>query len=80
MDTAELQLEGYDIVAINILEEKTNYPKINWNTLISQDARGNKLIETVRDNFWQQLLTEPTNTRENEQPSTLYLVFTNDEL
>ena len=59
-----------------------NYPQIhwlNWTSLECSDHPSTKLIETIRDNFLFQHISTPTRFRQNQQPNTLDLIFTNEE-
>ena len=59
-----------------------NYPKIDWESWTTPTVFGSKefiFIETLRDNFLSQLISDPTRFRGNDEPSTIDLVMTNDE-
>ena len=59
-----------------------NYLQIYWLSWTSSecsDHRSTKFIETIRDNFLLQHVSTPTRFRQNQQPNTLRLIFTNEE-
>lgn len=58
-----------------------NYRDINWNnwtTSNGPDSKESKFIETVRDCYLHQHVTQSTRIRGNDEPSTLDLVFTEE--
>ena len=59
-----------------------NYPQIdwlNWTSSECSDHPSMKFIETIRDYFLFQHILTPTRCRQNQQPNTLDLSFTNEE-
>ena len=59
-----------------------NYNEINWKAGTTPNALTNSataFVETLRDLYLYQQITDPTHYRENQQPNTLYLVITNEE-
>ena len=56
-----------------------NYPGINWEKETSTSKREKEFIETSRDCFLYQNVTQPTHFRPNQQENTLDLIFTNEE-
>ena len=59
-----------------------NFRDINWSdmTTASNEQHNSTLfIESIRDSFLFQHVTEPTRIRENNEPSVLDLNFTNEE-
>ena len=60
-----------------------NLPGIDWDSwstsIIDSESYENRFIECARDCFLFQHVTEPTRVRGNDQPSTLDLIFTNEE-
>ena len=59
-----------------------NYREINWidnSTTVSENHPATKFLECIRDAYLYQHLKEPTRVRENNEPSTLDLVLTNEE-
>ena len=60
-----------------------NFKQIKWESLSTDiynpDDINNKFVECVRDNFLFQHITEPTRQRGSDTPSTLDLIFTNEE-
>ena len=59
-----------------------NYPQMDWLSWTSSecsDHPSTKFIETIRDNFLFQHVSTPTRFRQNQQPNTLDLIFTNEE-
>ncbi|XP_069142291.1 uncharacterized protein [Argopecten irradians] len=59
-----------------------NYKEIDWKNQISLSGLNNpatKFLEATRDNFLIQHVTSPTRYRVNQTPSTLDLIFTNEE-
>ena len=60
-----------------------NYPKINWKQWTSSGVKdAEAFLECIRDSYLHyiyQHVTEFTPTRENNEPSTLDLIFTNEE-
>ncbi len=60
-----------------------NFKNIKWDnlsTLKSENSKEVKFIETVRDCFLHQHITEPTRNRGMDEPSIIDLVFTNEEM
>lgn len=59
-----------------------NYPEINWNTMTTskhEDHASQKFLDTMRDNFLLQHVTEPTRYRHGQNSNTLDLILTNEE-
>ena len=59
-----------------------NFRDINWSdmTKASNEQHNSTLfIESIRDSFLFQHVTKPTRIRENNEPSILDLIFTNEE-
>ena len=59
-----------------------NFRYINWsdmNTASNDQHNSTLFIESIRDSFLFQHVTEPTRIRENNEPSILDLIFTNKE-
>ncbi len=61
-----------------------NFPEIDWTSWTSGkdenvDTRGYKFLECVRDCYLYQHITEPTRGRGSDTPSTIDLIFTNEE-
>ena len=57
-----------------------NYPKINWKQWTSSGEKdAEAFLECIRDSYLYQHVTEFTRTRENNEHSTLDLIFTNEE-
>ena len=59
-----------------------NYRNINWNnwtTTHGAESKEAKFIETVRDCYLHQHINESTRIRGNDDPSTIDLVFTEEE-
>jgi endonuclease/exonuclease/phosphatase family metal-dependent hydrolase len=57
-----------------------NFPKVNWKTWSSNgDKDGENFMECIRNSYLYQRTVEFTRTRENCEPSTLDLIFTNEE-
>jgi len=59
-----------------------NYGEINWNNGTSPNALTNPataFVETLRDLYLHQHITEPTHYRADQRPDTLHLVITNEE-
>ena len=59
-----------------------NFRDINWSdmTTASNEQHNSTLfIESIRDSFLFQHVTKPTRIRENNEPSILDLIFTNEE-
>ena len=57
-----------------------NYPKINWKQWTRPgDKDAEAFLECIRDSYLYQHVTEFTRTRESREPSTLDLIFTNEE-
>ena len=65
-----------------ILFGDLNLPQIDWNTCSTsnnEDSKDFKFIETVRDCFLFQHVTNPTRGRGSDNPSVIDLVFTSEE-
>ena len=59
-----------------------NYREINWinnSTTVSENHPATKFLECIRDAYLYQHVKEPTRVRENNEPSTLDFVLTNEE-
>ena len=59
-----------------------NYREINWidnSTAVSENHPTTKFLECIRDEYLYQHVNEPTRVRENNEPSTLDCVLTNEE-
>jgi endonuclease/exonuclease/phosphatase family metal-dependent hydrolase len=57
-----------------------NFPKVNWKTWSNNgDKDEENFMECIRDIYLYQHTVEFTRTRENCEPSTLDLIFTNEE-
>ena len=59
-----------------------NYKHIDWNTWFTpknENSDEQLFIDCIQDMYWYQHVTTPTRYREGEEPSTLDLVFTNEE-
>ncbi|XP_033731479.1 uncharacterized protein LOC117321118 [Pecten maximus] len=59
-----------------------NYKEIDWEKQMSSTGPNHpstKFLETIRDKLLSQHVISPTRYRENQTPSTLDLIFTNDE-
>ena len=59
-----------------------NYREINWtdsSTNVGENHVASLFLECIRDTYLCQYVTEPTRIRENNEPSTLDLVLTNEE-
>jgi hypothetical protein len=57
-----------------------NYPKINWKQWTSSgDKDADAFLGCIRHSYLYQHVTEFTRTKENSEPSTLDLIFTNEE-
>ena len=59
-----------------------NYKEIDWNTWStskSETSDEQYFINCIQDQYWYQHVTSPTRYREGHEPSTLDLVFTNEE-
>lgn len=58
-----------------------NFKDINWEsgtTSKSEESKETQFIETIRDCFLYQNITEPTRSRGRDEPSTIDLLFTNE--
>ena len=56
-----------------------NYPRLNWKTWNSNgDKEGEAFMESIRDSYLHQHVEGYTRTRDNSEPSTIDLVFTNE--
>ena len=67
----------------NCLVGDLNYRNINWQTRttsLSDKSLEAKFIESVRDSFLHQQIEKPTRRRGNDDPSTLDLILTNEEM
>ena len=59
-----------------------NYKQIDWETCYTpknEHSNEQMFINCIQDVYWNQHITKPTRYREGEEPSTLDLVFTNEE-
>ena len=59
-----------------------NLPKIDWRNCTTPAGPGDvhfEFIETLRDCFWEQHVTEPTRGRSDSSPSLIDLVISNEE-
>ena len=59
-----------------------NYPEIDWkhwHTTKSDDHRASKFLKAIQDTFWYQHTMQPTRYRENQTPSLIDLILTNEE-
>ena len=58
-----------------------NYPDINWETGTTRSSSGSAqaFLETVRDNFLVQKVSQPTRQRGSDRPTLLDLLLVNDE-
>ena len=58
-----------------------NYPDINWETGTPRSSSGSAqaFLETVRDNFLVQKVSQPTRQRGSDRPTLLDLLLVNDE-
>ncbi|MCG8032216.1 MAG: hypothetical protein JAZ03_08575 [Candidatus Thiodiazotropha taylori] len=59
-----------------------NFREINWETItanVGEQHMSSRFIETIRDTFLFQHIKRPTRFREGNEPSTLDLVFSNEE-
>ena len=59
-----------------------NFNSINWNTCSSshnEESKEEKFLETIRDCFLFQHVLEPTRCRGTDDPSTIDLIFTDEE-
>ena len=59
-----------------------NYPGINWSDWTTQHGEQHEeflFIESLRDNFLIQHISESTRYREGNQPSTIDLLISNEE-
>ncbi|MEW8544372.1 MAG: reverse transcriptase domain-containing protein, partial [Candidatus Thiodiazotropha sp.] len=59
-----------------------NHKEINWidnSTIVGENHIASIFLECIRDTFLFQHVKEPTRIRENNEPSTLDLIFTNEE-
>lgn len=60
-----------------------NYKHINWSswtTTYGEDSNEAQFIEAARDSFFQQHIEKPTRRRGDDEPSTIDLIFTNEEM
>ena len=60
-----------------------NYKDINWSSWTTghaEESKEQKFIDTIRDCFFFQHVQQFTRSRGNDQPSTLDLVFTDEEM
>ena len=60
-----------------------NFKKINWTSWSAQSGENSvelKFIEAVRDSFLHQYVEKPTRRRGNDDPSLLYLIFTDESM
>lgn len=59
-----------------------NFASINWSTWTTPHSEAHldyKFIETIRDTFFFQHIKQPTRVKVGQVPSTLDLIFTNEE-
>ena len=59
-----------------------NYNSIkwqNWTTSLNQNSKEEKFLEALRDSYLYQHVKEPTRSRGMDEPSTLDLIFTNED-
>ena len=57
-----------------------NFPKIVWKTWTSKGENGGeKFLESIRESYLIQHVTEVTRVRDNSEPSILDLILTNEE-
>ena len=59
-----------------------NYKHINWETWETpknETSPEHRFINCIQDNYWYQHVIMPTRHRERDEPSTLDLIFTNEE-
>ena len=59
-----------------------NFKELNWNkytTTVGENQLATLFLECVRDTFLYQNVKQPTGFREDQAPSTLDLIFTNEE-
>ena len=60
-----------------------NFKKINWTSWSAQSGENSvelKFIEAARDSFLHQYVEKPTRRRGNDDPSLLYLIFTDESM
>lgn len=60
-----------------------NYRDINWSswtTVHGEESKEQRFIDAIRDCFFYQHVQESTRRRGNDQPSTLDLIFTDEEM
>jgi hypothetical protein len=59
-----------------------NFPHIDWNNISTDKGAGDcnyEFLESIRDCFLDQHITEPTRGRGETKPSTIDLLFSNEE-
>ena len=57
-----------------------NFPNIDWKTWTSREENGGeKFLESIRESYLIQHVTEVTRVRDNSEPSILDLILTNEE-
>ena len=56
-----------------------NFPGIDWRCMSSSSKMENDFVEAIRDSYLYQHVVEPTRCRHGQNPSTLDLIFTNQE-
>jgi hypothetical protein len=56
-----------------------NYPDADWTRLSASSTISQTFMDTTLDNFLHQHVDKPTRYRENDSPSTIDLVFTNED-
>jgi hypothetical protein len=56
-----------------------NLPGIDWRCLFSSSRMENNFVEAIRDSYLFQHVIEPTRCRYDQNPSTLDLIFSNQE-
>ena len=65
-----------------LIAGKFNYPELQWDVGTSSPDSNNeatKFMEATRGSFLTQHITEPTHFRGNQVPSTLDLMFINED-
>ena len=55
-----------------------NLPSINWNTFLSHELYGDRFLDVLNEVGLNQLISEPTRYRFNQNPSLLDQVLTNE--
>lgn len=72
----DTEIGKYDKV---IIVGDFNYPDITWNCLHNCTTTDIKFINCLQDNFYAQMITEPTRHRVGQKSNLLDLVLTRDE-